>query len=701
MESIEAVIEGLRLAECAPKQKGGTWQAKCPAHADKNPSLSLSTGKDGTVLVKCFAGCSTEAVMQAINLPMTALFPDKKGGGGGRDPHDSDATVQPGLSLKEYSEAKGLPIRFLMGLGLKDAKTYSPPAVEIPYLSVDGRDVATRYRIGLVGDAKFRWKKGSKPYPYGLNRLSVARKGKRLIIVEGESDAQTLWFHEYPALGLPGASTWKDEYSNLLEGIDTIYVVIEPDSGGEALLDSLSKSPLVGRILIVELQGVKDVSELHVSGAICFKELLDQSLSRARPLSDVIKERGNLDAAAAYDSCKEIATSPDILGLFFKEYQQVVAGEERIAKLLFLAIVSRLLAAPISVVLKGPSSGGKSFILENALQFFPESAYFARTGISERALIYSNESLKHRVFVLYEAAALLSEFTEYVIRSLLSEGRISYETVIQTQEGPEPLLVERDGPTALLMTTTAVSLHPENETRLISITVADTPAQTRAVVLKRARVWSNPIAYEPWHALQVWLQNQSNVVDIPFATGLAELVDVRAVRMRRDFSKVICLITAHAVLHQASRERNEHGAIIATYEDYATIRELIGDLIAEGVGASVSETVRSTVAAVEELTTEESESVTVKRVGERLKIDKGSASRRINVALKGGFIVNTEPRKGGAMKLVMGEPLPTEDSVLPTVERLREHVGCKVARDFEGTPPPLSPPEPEIERVTI
>ena len=69
--------------------------------------------------------------------------------------------------------------------------------------------------------------------------------------------------------------------------------------------------------------------------------------------------------------------------------------------------------------------------------------------------------------MLYEAAGLGSDFASYLVRSLLSEGRLSYETVEKTADGLRARLIERQGPTGLLVTTTAVKLHPENETRLI------------------------------------------------------------------------------------------------------------------------------------------------------------------------------------------------------------------------------------------
>lgn len=55
----------------------GTWIACCPAHADKNPSLTVRELEDERVLVHCFAECSVAEILQAVGLEFDALFPEK------------------------------------------------------------------------------------------------------------------------------------------------------------------------------------------------------------------------------------------------------------------------------------------------------------------------------------------------------------------------------------------------------------------------------------------------------------------------------------------------------------------------------------------------------------------------------------------------------------------------------------------------
>lgn len=65
-----------RLQGVRPSGKD-KWQARCPAHADKSPSLAIAE-VDGKTLVHCFAGCATDDVLAAVGLEMDALFPPRE-----------------------------------------------------------------------------------------------------------------------------------------------------------------------------------------------------------------------------------------------------------------------------------------------------------------------------------------------------------------------------------------------------------------------------------------------------------------------------------------------------------------------------------------------------------------------------------------------------------------------------------------------
>lgn len=53
-----------------------SWSACCPAHEDRSPSLRVSD-KDGTILLKCFAGCSAQEIVSAVGVNLSDLFPPR------------------------------------------------------------------------------------------------------------------------------------------------------------------------------------------------------------------------------------------------------------------------------------------------------------------------------------------------------------------------------------------------------------------------------------------------------------------------------------------------------------------------------------------------------------------------------------------------------------------------------------------------
>lgn len=61
------------MLDARPTSRG--WIARCPAHDDRSPSLSIAEGHGGRVLMHDFAGCDTAAVCEAVGLKLTDLMP--------------------------------------------------------------------------------------------------------------------------------------------------------------------------------------------------------------------------------------------------------------------------------------------------------------------------------------------------------------------------------------------------------------------------------------------------------------------------------------------------------------------------------------------------------------------------------------------------------------------------------------------------
>jgi hypothetical protein len=239
----------------------GKWSAQCPSHEDEHNSLSVAEDADGKVLLKCHAGCDFGKIVEALDLKVSDLFP--------------------AFTLAEYAHAKKLTVESLIEWGLRDSKYGG--CVEIPYLDEERTCVlARRYRFSLTGADRFRWKKHDQPCPYGLWMLARARNAGFVVVVEGESDCHTLWQHDIPALGLPGAATWRNEWADFLKDIPKIYAVVEPDQGGETLQKNLLQSPAIrDRLRLVSLTPAKDPSELYLKDPQAFATQWQTALSKA------------------------------------------------------------------------------------------------------------------------------------------------------------------------------------------------------------------------------------------------------------------------------------------------------------------------------------------------------------------------------------------------------------------------------------
>lgn len=71
MSPVENLLQRLEKV----KGRNNSWTARCPAHADRSPSLAVRQAEDGRVLLHCFGGCETESVLSAVGMTMSDLFP--------------------------------------------------------------------------------------------------------------------------------------------------------------------------------------------------------------------------------------------------------------------------------------------------------------------------------------------------------------------------------------------------------------------------------------------------------------------------------------------------------------------------------------------------------------------------------------------------------------------------------------------------
>lgn len=645
--------------------------ALCPAHKDKTPSLSIKL-TEKKILLNCFTGCKTEEIVKSVGLKMKDL--------NYKSVHDSSKSVQQcnqeinGCTFKEYSRSKKVPISFLKKVAkASEIKYLDKKVVSLPYYDDNQELMGNRFRVSLTEKPKFHFKIGSITCLYGL-WLQNKKTSKNIFIVEGESDCHTLWFNKFNALGVPGANNWKDERDAIyFEKYKTIYFVREPDGGGDNLFKNLSKSVIANKIKIIELGKYKDTSAMHIASPKKFKKRLKKAMKKALSLHLVLDKETEEKKAELWVNCKNIAESPNILKLFQKDLEKCgVVGETKLVKILYLCLTTRFFSKIVSIIIRGPSSSGKSYIVDTNLKnFFPDSAYIAMTTMSDKALIYDEEDYKHRFLLIYEADGIRGTNQDYIIRSLISEGLIRHKVTITGEDGTHKTqTIEKMGPTGLIITMTKLKYNDENENRCITLTTDDSPEQSRRILVSKASDRDNKVDMTEWIAFQEWLELSEHRVIIPFAPALAMIVDVKGPRVRRDFDKVRALIKCHAMIHQVNREKDKEGRIIATQKDYRIIRSLLNDFMSQSLEHSVSKNIRETVKAVKKLLLEKDinsdfEGITNNELAKELKFDRVTAYRRTLDAENSGYLINVENNEKRTKNYILGDGMPEDKKFLP------------------------------------
>ncbi len=204
------------------------WQACCPAHDDSKPSLSLEETPDGRLLWHCHAGCSQEAVRDALyRLAGVQALPQ-------RTPRPRQSLQ--GLTLERFARHFHFDPERLKEWGIREDSYNGKPAVRFDLKDRERNLKAVRYRVALTeeeGD-RFRYRKGDRPFLFGLERLQAWRAQGRgaLVITEGETDTLALWHAGIASVAVPGANAWKGDWWIEVRPFVRYIVCQDPDEGG-------------------------------------------------------------------------------------------------------------------------------------------------------------------------------------------------------------------------------------------------------------------------------------------------------------------------------------------------------------------------------------------------------------------------------------------------------------------------------------
>jgi hypothetical protein len=349
------------------------------------------------------------------------------------------------------------------------------------------------------------------------------------------------------------------------------------------------------------------------------------------------------------------------------------------AAIAYLAVSSRHGPKPLNVHFLAASATGKTAALSAGMALHPETAFHDIGAGSARALIYDDEAdFRHKTVIVAEADSIPDEGpAASAIRELAESNQMRYAVVERDEDTGKfhTRHIRKDGPTGLITTSTR-PLEEQMQTRMLTVAINDSPDQTRLILAAQARAVAGEALPSPdladFHALQTWLELAGvGEYVIPFAVALSEGIPAEFVRVRRDFPQLLAMIGAIATLYQCQRERDAHGRIVATLEDYSQARRLLINVFTETVTGGVSQAVRETATAVADLYDGET-AVDMAALVEALKLHRATAWRRVRTALRLGYLVNEETRRGQPAKLRPGAALPEDRPALPEVDEIGE-----------------------------
>jgi hypothetical protein len=276
-----------------------------------------------------------------------------------------------------------------------------------------------------------------------------------------------------------------------------------------------------------------------------------------------------------------------------------VAGEKVLTATLYLIGVSRLLSRPLAGIVQGPSTSGKSYLIEKTASLFPPETVIFATQMTPQALFHMKPgTLRHRFIVGGERSRVeddeRAEATR-ALREMLSSGKLSKLMPMRVEGGRiETVLIEQDGPIAHVESTTLTKIFDEDANRCVLLHTDERPEQTRRIIRQAAATYGG--AADPavtdriiqrHHALQRMLR--SLPVVIPYAERLGELFVSDRVEVRRAFPHLMSMIQALALLHQQQRQQDTDGRLIATAADYELARHLLVKPMERLLGGGLSD----------------------------------------------------------------------------------------------------------------
>jgi hypothetical protein len=279
-----------------------------------------------------------------------------------------------------------------------------------------------------------------------------------------------------------------------------------------------------------------------------------------------------------------------------------VAGERELTATVYLIGTSRLLDRPLAGIVQGPSSSGKSHLIEKTACLFPPEAIIHAAQMMPQALFHMKPgSLSHRFIVAGERSR--TEDDERIeatraLREMLSAGKLTKLMPVKVEGNRiETVRIEQDGPIAYVESTTLAKVFDEDANRCLQLNTDEQPKQTRRIITTLAASYcsaSSAVQKDQIIARHYALQRMLRrlPVVIPFAERLGTLFTSDRVEARRAFPQVMSMIQSVALLYQRQRQTDAEGRLIAIAEDYQVARRLLVKPMARLIGGRLSDPAR-------------------------------------------------------------------------------------------------------------
>lgn len=236
---IETVLDSLGHYEETAENR---YIARCPAHDDNNPSLSIEVAASGTVLLYCHAGCELNEILEAMELTTAHLKPEPKE-----------------VATYDYTDETGNLLYQVVRFEPKSFRQRRPT-----------QDGGWEYNLD-----------GTRRVPYRLPEvLRQVEQGKPVYVVEGEKDVESIRrMGAVATCNSGGAGGWRSEYSEYLAGAQVEIIADNDEAGKEharLVEEDLKRVGCVVRVRVPK--DAKDVSDLKELAPEFFAELGDEDL---------------------------------------------------------------------------------------------------------------------------------------------------------------------------------------------------------------------------------------------------------------------------------------------------------------------------------------------------------------------------------------------------------------------------------------